>query len=61
MIAMLPQRALTVLDRTIGTADDWIVLVGLQHAEAMTLATFRKLSGWQRLMERGANLVRRLL
>jgi len=55
------ESTLMVLDYTIGRQMYQIFLDDLQHAEEITLTTFRQRSWWQRLMERGASLVMRVL
>ena len=60
-MALNDESTLMVLDRTIGQQMNQVFLDDLQHAEEITLATFRQRSWWQRLMERGASLVMRVL
>ena len=55
------ESTLMVLDYTIGREMNQIFLDDLQHADEITLTTFRQRSWWQRLMERAASLVMRFL
>ena len=50
-----------VLDRTIGEQMDRIFLADLEDAEEVTLARFQQRSWFDRLIERGANFIARLL
>jgi cardiolipin synthase A/B len=55
------ESTLMVLDRAVGAEMNRIFMEDLQHAEAITLTTFRQRSFVQRVMERGANLIMRVL
>ena len=48
-------------NRTVGARMNQVFIDDLQLAEEVTLAAFRQRSWWQRLMERGASLVMRVL
>ena len=60
-MALNDESTLMVLDPSIGQQMDAIFLEDLRHSEEITLAAFRQRALWQRLMERGANLVMRVL
>ena len=60
-MALNDESALMVLDRAVGGEMDRIFMEDLQHADAMSLATFRQRSFFQRVIERGANLIMRVL
>jgi cardiolipin synthase len=60
-MALNDESTLMVLDRTIGEKMNRTFLTDLQHAEEITLATFRRRSWFERIMERGALLITRLL
>jgi cardiolipin synthase len=55
------ESTLMVLDQTVGAEMNRIFMDDLQHAEPIALATFRQRSLAQRVMERGANLIMRVL
>lgn len=50
-----------VLDRTVGAQMDRIFMDDLGYADEITEARFRQRSWFQRVAERGANLITRLL
>jgi hypothetical protein len=50
-----------VLDRRLGDEMNRIFLEDLRHAQEITLGAFRARSWLQRIAERGANLLTRLL
>jgi hypothetical protein len=50
-----------MLIAAVGAEMNRIFMEDLQHAEAITLATFRQRSFVRRVMERGANLIMRVL
>ena len=52
---------LMVLDRTVGAQMDRIFMDDLGYADEITEARFRQRSWFQRVAERGANLITRLL
>ena len=58
---VLNESTLMVLDGAVGAEMNRIFMEDLQHVEAITLATFRQCSFVQRVMERGANLIMRVL
>jgi cardiolipin synthase len=60
-MALNDESTLMVLDKAIGEQMNRIFLDDLGYAEEMTAATFRQRSSFQRLLERGANLLMRLL
>jgi len=60
-MALNDESTLMILDPTIGRQMDQIFLDDLRHAEEITLAAFQRRSWWERLSERVANLVVRLL
>jgi cardiolipin synthase len=60
-MALNDESTLMVLDRPLGAQMDRIFLADLDHAEEITAATFRERSWLQRIAERGANLITRLL
>jgi cardiolipin synthase len=55
------ESTLMVLDRAVGEHMDRIFMEDLRHAEAISLTTFRQRSFVQRVMERGASLIMRVL
>ena len=55
------ESTLMVLDGALGEEMNRIFMEDLQHADAISLATFRQRSFVQRVMERGANLIMRVL
>ena len=60
-MALNDEATLMVLDRTVGEQMDRIFLDDLRHAEEITVAGFRARSWFQRIAERGANWLTRLL
>jgi hypothetical protein len=52
---------IAMLIAAVGAEMNRIFMEDLQHAEAITLTTFRQRSLFQRVMERGANLFMRVL
>jgi cardiolipin synthase len=60
-MALNDESTLMVLDRSIGDNMNRIFLGDLEHAEEITAATFRRRSWLERIVERGANLITRLL
>ena len=60
-MALNDESTLMVLDTTIGPQMDEIFIRDLQHAEEMSVATFRQRSWFERLAERSVNLITRLL
>jgi cardiolipin synthase len=60
-MALNDESTLVVLDRPIGEEMTRIFLDDLQHAEEITAATFRRRSWLERIIERGAQLMTRLL
>ena len=60
-MALNDESTLMVLDRTLGAGMDRIFLADLHHAQEITAASFRRRSWLQRIAERGANLITRLL
>jgi cardiolipin synthase len=60
-LALNDEANLMVLDKAVGERMTQIFLADLQSSEEITAATFRQRSWIQRLMERGANLITRLL
>jgi cardiolipin synthase A/B len=60
-MALNDESTLMVLDGAVGAEMDRIFMEDLTHAEAITLATFRQRSFVQRVMERGASLIMRVL
>lgn len=60
-LALNDEATLMVLDRTVGQQMDLIFLDDLRHAEEITLARFRERPWYQRLEEKAANLIFRLL
>lgn len=60
-MALNDESTLMVLDRTLGAEMNRIFLGDLQHAREITAASFRRRSWLQRIAERGANLITRLL
>jgi len=60
-MALNDESTLMVLDRTIGEEMNQIFLNDLLHAEEIRVATFRQRSWLERFLERGANLITRLL
>jgi cardiolipin synthase len=60
-MALNDESTLMVLDRKLGAEMDRIFLGDLQHAQEITAASFRRRSWLQRIAERGANLITRLL
>ena len=60
-MALNDEATLMVLDRTVGEQMDRIFIHDLQYAEEITAAGFRQRSWFQRVAERGANVITRLL
>jgi cardiolipin synthase len=60
-MALNDESTLMILDSTIGEQMNRIFLADLRDAEEMTAATFQRRSPFQRLLERGANVLMRLL
>jgi cardiolipin synthase len=60
-MALNDEATLMVLDRTRGQEMNRIFVDDLRHAEEITLETFRRRSWLQRIAERGANWLTRLL
>ena len=60
-MALNDEATLMVLDRTSGQEMNRIFVDDLRHAEEITLETFRRRSWLQRIAERGANWLTRLL
>jgi len=60
-MALNDESTLMVLDTAIGSQMDEIFIRDLQHAEEMSIATFRQRSWFERLMERSVNVITRLL
>ncbi len=60
-MALNDEATLMVLDPTVGEQMNRIFTEDLGHAQEITLATFRQRSWLQRLAERGANMITRLL
>jgi len=60
-MALNDESTLMVLDGAVGAEMNRIFMEDLQHAEAITLSTFRQRPWFQRVMERGANLIMRVL
>jgi cardiolipin synthase A/B len=60
-MALNDEATLMVLDRTVGDQMDRIFIDDLGHATEITAARFRQRSWFQRMAERGVNLVTRLL
>jgi len=60
-MALNDEATLMVLDRTVGEQMDRIFIHDLRYAEEITAARFRQRSWFQRVAERGANLITRLL
>jgi cardiolipin synthase len=52
---------LVVLDRKFGAEMDSVFFDDLRYAKEIKLAEFRKRSRWERMLERGATLLSRLL
>jgi hypothetical protein len=50
-----------VFDRAIGEEMNQVFMSDLQHGEEVTIAQFRRRSWLERIVERGANLMTRLL
>jgi len=55
------ESTLMVLDRAVGEEMNRVFMDDLQHAEPIALTTFRRRSWFQQMMERGANLIMRVL
>jgi len=60
-MALNDESTLMVLDRAIGEEMNQIFLSDLQHGEEVTVAQFRRRSWLERIVERGAHLITRLL
>jgi phosphatidylserine/phosphatidylglycerophosphate/cardiolipin synthase-like enzyme len=60
-MALNDESTLMILDPTIGSQMDQIVLDDLRYAQEISLITFQQRSWWARLAERTANFVMRLL
>lgn len=60
-MALNDESTLMVLDATVGEDMNRIFMEDLRRAEAISLATFRQRSFVQRVMERGASLIMRML
>jgi cardiolipin synthase len=60
-MALNDEATLMVLDRTVGEQMDHIFVDDLRYAEEITVTRFRQRSWFQRVAERGANLLTRLL
>jgi cardiolipin synthase A/B len=60
-MALNDEATLMVLDRMVGEQMDRIFIDDLGHADEITAVPFRQRSWFQRLAERGANLITRLL
>jgi cardiolipin synthase len=60
-MALNDEATLIVLDRTVGEQMDRIFIDDLRYAEEITAARFGQRSWFQRMAERGANLITRLL
>jgi cardiolipin synthase len=60
-MALNDESTLMVLDGALGEEMNRIFMEDLQHADAISLATFRQRSFVQRVMERGASLIMRVL
>jgi cardiolipin synthase A/B len=60
-MALNDESTLMVLDATVGEEMNRIFMEDLRRAEAISLATFRQRSFVQRVMERGASLIMRML
>jgi cardiolipin synthase len=60
-MALNDESTLMVLDRAIGEEMSRHFLSDLQHAEEITISPFRRRSWFERIMERGAQLITRLL
>jgi cardiolipin synthase len=60
-LALNDEATLMVLDRTVGEEMNRIFLEDLRYAREVTLVAFRQRSWFQRLAERGANMITRLL
>ena len=60
-MALNDEATLMVLDRAVGEGMNGIFLDDLQDAKEITAASFRQRSWLQRILERGANLITRLL
>lgn len=60
-MALNDEATLMVLDRTVGEQMDRIFIDDLGHATEITAARFRQRSWFQRMAERGVNLITRLL
>lgn len=60
-MALNDEATLMVLDRTVGAQMNRIFIDDRRYAEEITAARFGQRSWWQRMAERGANLITRLL
>ncbi len=60
-MALNDESTLMVLDRTVGEEMSQIFVTDLQHAVEVTVADFRRRSWLERIVERGASLITRLL
>jgi cardiolipin synthase len=60
-MALNDESTLMVLDGNVSQRMNQVFLDDLQYAEEITLVAFRQRSWWQRLMERGASVVMRVL
>ena len=60
-MALNDEATLMVLDRIVGEEMNRVFLEDLTRAHEITIANFRQRSSFQRLRERGANLLTRLL
>jgi cardiolipin synthase len=60
-LALNDEATLMVRDRTVGEEMNRIFLEDLRYAREVTLVAFRQRSWFQRLAERGANMITRLL
>ena len=60
-LALNDEATLMVLDRTVGAQMDRLFIDDLRHAQEITAAQFSQRSWLQRIAERGANLMTRLL
>lgn len=60
-LALNDEVTLMILDRAIGQQMEGIFLDDLRYAEEIKLARFRQRGWWQRIAERAANLITRLL
>ena len=60
-MALNDEATLMVLDRTIGEEMNRVFLSDLEHADEITLTSFRRRSWVERIVEGAASLITRLL